>query len=113
MRVTSLMCSKSRAACRLTEAVFAWAVWHVSDYSFAAFFVARLKPPEPHGTGWVCSGLPGRDGIQHAPSFCGCFAEGEAGHEWEARLQSCQLKQHPQPPTDLPAAIHFTGQHRG
>lgn len=33
MRVMSLMCSKSRAACRLTEAVFAWAVWHVSDHN--------------------------------------------------------------------------------
>jgi hypothetical protein len=28
MRVMSFMCSKSRAECQLTEAVFALAVWH-------------------------------------------------------------------------------------
>jgi hypothetical protein len=44
----SFMCSKSRAECQLTEAVFALAVWHISDYSFVAFFVARLKLPEPN-----------------------------------------------------------------
>jgi len=49
--VMSLMCSKSRAACRLTEVVFALAVSHVSDHSFVDFFGAppKLRDPLPRG----------------------------------------------------------------